>query len=92
VLTPLPVVVAVLATGAIGYAIYKNLVPVPSAPYNVFPYIFLGWIVIGLAWHLAVKVRDPQRAARLGTLAVQEAADLESRGAAELPDSGNPAS
>ena len=92
VLTPLPVIVAVLATVAIGYVIYKNLVPVPPAPYNVFPYIFLGWIVIGVAWYLAVKVRDPQRAARLGTLAEQEAADLESRIAAELSDSGNPAS
>jgi amino acid transporter len=86
VLTPLPVIVAVLATVAIGYVIYKNLVPVPPAPYNVFPYVFLGWIVIGMAWYLAVKIRDPQRAARLGTLAEQEDADLESRIAAELSD------
>jgi amino acid transporter len=86
-LTPLPVVVAVLATVAIGYVIFKNLVPVPPAPYSVFPYIFLGWIVIGVAWYLVLKARDPERAARLGTLAEDDTADLESRIATELSDS-----
>jgi amino acid transporter len=56
----------------------------PPGPYNTFPYIFLAWIVIGLAWYLALKVRDPARAARLGTLQERETADLESRIAAEL--------
>lgn len=86
-LAPLPVIVALLATGAIGYVIYKNLVPVPPAPYNTFPYLFLGWIVIGVAWYLVVKARDPQRAAQLGTLAEDETADLESRIATELSGS-----
>jgi len=86
-LTPLPVIVAVLATVAIGYVIFKNLVPVPPAPYNVFPYIFLGWIVIGVAWYLVLKARDPERAARLGTLAEDDTADLESRIATQLSDS-----
>jgi hypothetical protein len=71
-LTPLPVIVSVLATGAIGYVIYKNLVPGPAAPYDYFPYVFLTWVVIGLAWYLALKVRDPARAAKLGTLQEQD--------------------
>jgi urea transporter len=83
-LTPFPVVVSVLATGTIGYVFYKNLVPVPPAPYNTFPYIFLGWILIGLAWYLALKARAPERAARLGTFQEQEDADLEARIAAEI--------
>jgi amino acid transporter len=83
-LTPLPVIVTVLAAAAIGYVLYKTLIPVPPGPYNTFPYIFLAWIVIGLAWYLALKVRDPARAARLGTLQERETADLESRIAAEL--------
>ncbi len=83
-LTPLPVIVSVLATVAIGYVIYKNLVPVPAAPYNYFPYVFLAWILIGLGWYLALKVRDPARAAQLGTFQEQEEADLESRIAAEI--------
>ncbi len=86
-LTPLPVVVSILATAAIGYVIYKNLVPVPASPYNTFPYIFLAWIVIGLGWYLILKFRDPQRAAQLGTFQEQEAADLESHIAAEVSGS-----
>ena len=76
VLTPLPVVVSVLATAAIVYVIYKNVVPVPAAPYNYFPYVFLAWVVVGLAWYLALKVRNPARAAQLGTFQEQEEADL----------------
>ncbi len=87
VLTPLPVIVAVLATVAIGYVIYKNLVPVPPAPYNAFPYIFLGWIAIGVAWYLIIKARDPARAAQLGSFQEHETADLESRIASELSGS-----
>jgi amino acid transporter len=83
-LTPLPVVVTVLATAAIGYVLYKTLIPVPPGPYNTFPYIFLAWIVIGLAWYLVLKAWKPARAARLGTLQELETADLESRIAAEL--------
>jgi amino acid transporter len=91
-LTPLPVIVAMLATAAIAYVIFKNLVPVPPAPYNIFPYLFLGWIAVGLAWYLVVKARDPARAARLGTLAELDTADLESRIAAELSASHGGAS
>jgi len=86
-LTPLPVVVAVLATVAIGYVIYKNLVPVPPAPYSLFPYLFLAWIAIGVGWYLAIKARDPARAAQLGTFQEHETADLESRIATELSGS-----
>jgi amino acid transporter len=83
-LTPLPVIVTVLATAAIGYVLYKTLIPVPPGPYDTFPYIFLAWVVIGLAWYLALKLRNPARAAQLGTLQELETADLESRIAAEL--------
>ena len=83
-LTPFAVAVSVLATATIGYVFYKNLVPVPPSPYDTFPYIFGAWIVIGLAWYLVLKARDPERAARLGTFQDQEGADLEARIAAEI--------
>jgi hypothetical protein len=84
VLTPMPVVVSALATAAIGYVVYKNLVPVPPSPYNIFPYLFVAWIAIGVVWYLVLKARDPARAARLGSLAEQEPGELEGRIAAEL--------
>ena len=83
-LTPVAVAVSVLATVTIGYVFYKNLVPVPPSPYDTFPYIFLAWILIGLAWYLVLKVRDPERAVRLGTFQDQEGADVEARIATEL--------
>jgi amino acid transporter len=43
------VVVPLLAILALGYTLYKNLIPVPAAPYNLFPYIAGGWLVVGIA-------------------------------------------
>lgn len=83
-LTPLPVVISTLATAAIGYVVYKNLVPVPPSPYNVFPYLFAAWIAIGVTWYLILKARNPARAARLGSLYEQDPGELEGRIAAEL--------
>jgi amino acid transporter len=32
-----------------GYTIYRNVYPVPDSPFDVFPYIVLGWLVLGAA-------------------------------------------
>lgn len=40
--------VPVLAILVLGYTLYSNLYPVPNPPYNVFPYVALTWLVIGL--------------------------------------------
>ena len=80
----LTLVVSVLVTVAVAYVFYKNLVPVPPSPYNILPYIFFAWAAIGIVWYLVLKVKNPERAARLGSL--QEVADLESVIALELSD------
>jgi amino acid transporter len=36
------------------YVLYRNVVPAPAFPYNLFPYIVAGWIVIGIALAFAV--------------------------------------
>ena len=41
-------IVPVLAIIVLGYTLYSNIFPVPAAPYNIFPYVALGWLVLGL--------------------------------------------
>jgi amino acid transporter len=43
------IVVPLLGIGFAGYTLYKNLWPVPPYPFNIFPYIVAGWLVVGLA-------------------------------------------
>lgn len=32
-----------------GYVLYRNLVPAPASPFDVFPYVVAGWLAAGLA-------------------------------------------
>ncbi|WP_069805983.1 hypothetical protein [Thermogemmatispora onikobensis] len=32
----------------LGYTLYSNIYPVPAPPYNVFPYVALAWLLLGL--------------------------------------------
>lgn len=41
-------IVPVLAIIVLGYTLYSNIFPVPAAPYNIFPYVALAWLVVGL--------------------------------------------
>jgi amino acid transporter len=40
--------VPIIAILLLAYALYANVFPVPAAPYNLFPYIVVVWIVIGV--------------------------------------------
>jgi amino acid transporter len=66
-LTAGAVVTGVLAAGAMVYVVYKNLVPPPPSPYNLLPSIYLGLLLVGLAFYAALRVRDPERARAIGT-------------------------
>ncbi|MFN6436916.1 MAG: hypothetical protein RMY35_008405 [Nostoc sp. DedSLP01] len=37
----------------------STLFPVPEAPYNVFPYLFLSYILATCGWFLMVRLRSP---------------------------------
>jgi amino acid transporter len=50
------------AVAMLGYTLYSNVYPVPNSPYNVFPYVVLGWLAASL---LAVVV-TPGLADRIG--------------------------
>ena len=65
---PLSTVLAVVVVAALLYVFYKNVYPVPPYPYNLFPWIFLGLLVLGLAWYAIVRVRRPEVAEEIGTM------------------------
>lgn len=45
------IVLSVLATLAVLAAIAGTIFPIPPAPYRFFPYVYLGYLVLGLAWY-----------------------------------------
>src|SRR5712692_11291876 len=46
-------IVPVAAILVLGYTLYSNLYPVPAPPNNLFPYVALAWLLIGLIIILA---------------------------------------
>ena len=56
------IVIPIAAIAFVVYTFYKNVYPVPDYPYNLFPYITLGWLAIAVAIILFV----PGLAARIG--------------------------
>jgi len=65
---PLSAVLAVVVMAALAYVFYKNVVPVPDYPYNLFPWIFLGLLVVGLAGYAVMRARRPELVAEVGSI------------------------
>jgi amino acid transporter len=64
---PLSTGLAVLVTAALLYVFYKNVVPVPDYPFNLFPWIFLGLVVLGLVLYGTMRARHPEAALEVGS-------------------------
>jgi amino acid transporter len=41
-------IIPVLSILFLGYTLYSNLYPVPAPPNNLFPYVALAWLIIGI--------------------------------------------
>jgi hypothetical protein len=54
---------AVASVGLLLVPAVGSVYPVPSWPVNIFPYIFLGYLTIGITWILLVHKRTPGYAA-----------------------------
>lgn len=37
-----------------------SVYPVPAAPFNVFPYLFLMYLVVGGGWFLMLRLHSPE--------------------------------
>ena len=49
-----------LGAGLMIFSMFGSVYPVPAYPYNIFPYLFLAYMVVGGLWALILKVRSPQ--------------------------------
>jgi amino acid transporter len=81
--------VPALAALLVAYTLYNQLIPAPAWPYKLFPYLVLGWLLIGAA----VVVFAPGIATRMGdglvrTLGLSTAAGLAGDGQAAAGPAG----
>lgn len=54
------IAIAVLAILFMLVPVIGSLYPVPAFPYNVFPYLFLLYLVVGGGWFLMLRLRSPE--------------------------------
>jgi len=59
-LRPGNVAIAVLATIFMLVPVVGSVYPIPPAPYNFFPYLFLAYLIAGSGWFLSLRLRSPQ--------------------------------
>jgi amino acid transporter len=65
---PWQFVVPLVAIVALGYTLYANVYPVPSAPVRYFPYVVMAWILLGVG----IVVTLPGLSAKIGRSFTEE--------------------
>jgi amino acid transporter len=61
-------VVPLAGIGVVAFPLYQLVKPGQPAPYDTFPYIALGFIVVGLIYAMARRMRDPNHGENIGTI------------------------
>ena len=46
--------------GIAGNTVLSQIFPIPAAPYNIFPYLFLLYLALGAGWFATVRARSPE--------------------------------
>lgn len=59
------IIVSLVTFGILLIPIIGSIYPVPSYPYNLFPFIFLGWLAIGAIWFTVQKSKNPNLIANI---------------------------
>jgi hypothetical protein len=52
----------------LGYPLYELVKPGQPAPFNSYPFIALGIVIVAAAYAMIVSVRDPHMAERIGSV------------------------
>jgi amino acid transporter len=54
------VLIGVAGVALMLFVIYGSVYPVPSYPFNILPYLFLGYMLVGAIWFGILKKKSPQ--------------------------------
>jgi amino acid transporter len=54
------VIMAIAGVALMAFVIYGSVYPVPAYPFNILPYLFLAYMVIGAVWFAILKAKSPQ--------------------------------
>jgi amino acid transporter len=61
---------------ALAYPLYFVAKPGQSYPYNLVPYLVLGWIVAGFATYFYFRARDPRKLEAVGRVVAEDEDDV----------------
>lgn len=61
------IVISVITFIILLIPIVGSVYPVPSYPYNILPFIFLAWLVVGTIWIIIKEVKDPSLVSNIKT-------------------------
>ena len=53
------VALGVIGVLLMGFVIFGSIYPVPPAPYNLIPYMFLGYLLVGALWYSILRGNAP---------------------------------
>ena len=59
-------VIPSLAVLVLGFTFYSNVYPIPTSPFNLFPYVVLVWILLGLIITFTKKFKEHNISIELG--------------------------
>jgi amino acid transporter len=57
---PLHVIVGMVGAALMLFVVLGSVYPVPQYPYNILPYLFFAYMLVGGVWFTVLKVRSPQ--------------------------------
>ncbi len=68
----LHIVVPILGVAALAYPLWSVAQPGQAYPYNLVPYIAIGWIVLGAIVYFYFRTRSPEKLTKLGAFLAEE--------------------
>jgi amino acid transporter len=59
------VLIGLVGSALMSFVVIGSVYPVPEYPYNILPYTFFGYMIVGAIWFAMLKSRSPQTLASI---------------------------